>query len=326
MTLTYGPDETLESASTPTMYFVGVTTAQSSIRPVFEKWMHILKRPDVRLVGIDLPLRADPAEYRRVVAFMRNDPQSLGALVTTHKVQLYMACMDMFDQVDDAAATLHEVSCLSKREGEFRASAKDPLTSAYALDAFVPRDHWVDYDHAEVVCLGAGGSALALASHFAKTVTERPGPRRLVVTNRSANRLDEFRKAYASLGRGPELELVHATSAEVNDALVGEAAAGSLIINATGLGKDAPGSPLTWDAKFPEHAFVWDFNYRGDLIFLQQAQAQQESQSLQVEDGWVYFLHGWTQVIAEVLNIDIPPSGPLFDELASAAKAVRLGN
>jgi len=24
-----------------------------------------------------------------------------------------------------------------------------------------------------------------------------------------------------------------------------------------------------------------------------------------VEDGWTYFIHGWTQVIAEVFHIDI---------------------
>lgn len=323
MTITYGPDDILVPATSPTMYFVGVTTGQSSIRPVFEEWMQVLQRTDVRLVGIDLPLHADPSAYQRVVAFMREDPMSLGALVTTHKVQLYRACIEFFDQVDEAAATLHEVSSLSKRHGEFRASAKDPLTSAYALDAFVSKEHWSNFGSAEVVCLGAGGSALALASHFAKTDSDVTGPARIVVTNRSPDRPVDFRNAYASLGAGPELELVHATSAEVNDSLVNNAAAGSLIINATGLGKDAPGSPLTWDAQFPEHGFAWDFNYRGDLVFLQQAQAQQESRTLHVEDGWVYFLHGWTQVIAEVLDINIPPSGPLFDELASVAKAVR---
>ena len=27
--------------------------------------------------------------------------------------------------------------------------------------------------------------------------------------------------------------------------------------------------------------------------------------NLTIEDGWVYFLHGWTQVIAEVFHIEL---------------------
>jgi shikimate dehydrogenase len=97
----------------------------------------------------------------------------------------------------------------------------------------------------------------------------------------------------------------------------------SLVINATGLGKDAPGSPLTDRAAWPRDGFAWDFNYRGDLMFLKQARAQQAARNLRVEDGWIYFIHGWTRVIAEVFHIDIPTSGPEFDELSRIAAEVR---
>jgi len=40
-----------------------------------------------------------------------------------------------------------------------------------------------------------------------------------------------------------------------------------------------------------------------------------------VEDGWLYFLHGWTQVIAEVLHIDI--EGDLFEQLGDIAEELR---
>jgi hypothetical protein len=66
-----------------------------------------------------------------------------------------------------------------------------------------------------------------------------------------------------------------------------------------------------------------DLNYRGDLIFLEQARRQQEERSVRVEDGWIYFIHGWTQVISEVFHIDIPASGPEFDQLANIAAAAR---
>ena len=54
---------------------------------------------------------------------------------------------------------------------------------------------------------------------------------------------------------------------------------------------------------FPDEGLVWDFNYRGDLVFLDQARAQQQAKSLQLEDGWVYFIHGWLRVIEEVFHI-----------------------
>ena len=34
-----------------------------------------------------------------------------------------------------------------------------------------------------------------------------------------------------------------------------------------------------------------------------------------IEDGWLYFIHGWTRVMAEVFQVDIPTSGPIFDDL-----------
>ena len=50
---------------------------------------------------------------------------------------------------------------------------------------------------------------------------------------------------------------------------------------------------------------MWELNYRGTLEFMHQAEAQRERRGLLIEDGWTYFIHGWTQVIAEVFHIDI---------------------
>jgi hypothetical protein len=35
--------------------------------------------------------------------------------------------------------------------------------------------------------------------------------------------------------------------------------------------------------------------------------------------GWIYFIHGWTSVIAEVFDIDIPASGLSFELLSGIA-------
>ena len=53
----------------------------------------------------------------------------------------------------------------------------------------------------------------------------------------------------------------------------------SVVINATGMGKDTPGSPVTWEGKFPENSVAWEFNYRGELDFLHQALAQKEERN-----------------------------------------------
>ena len=96
-----------------------------------------------------------------------------------------------------------------------------------------------------------------------------------------------------------------------------------MVVNATGLGKDAPGSPLTDSVSFPDNGYVWEFNYRGDLLFLEQARRQEKSRKLTIEDGWIYFIHGWTRVIAEVFQIDIPVNGPEFDTICEIAASTR---
>lgn len=69
---------------------------------------------------------------------------------------------------------------------------------------------------------------------------------------------------------------------------------GSVVINAAGMGKDRPGWPVTDDGRFPYQEFAWETNYRGELDFWHQAIEQRQRRDLMVEDGWLYFVHGWT--------------------------------
>jgi shikimate 5-dehydrogenase len=314
--------DTLEPATLPTFYFIGVTTGGSSIRTVFPRWAEALGLGDVELVGIDLTLHAPDEHYRQVVEFLKADPLSLGALVTTHKIDLYRAARDLFDEVDPLAELMDEVSSLSKRDGRFIAHAKDPISSGHAIDAFLPSGYFAEQP-TDVVIFGAGGSAIAIDWYLTREVRGADRPARVIVTNRSAPRLETLRSVHEESGAGIPLETLTAPTAADNDSVLAGASARSVVINATGLGKDAPGSPLSDAAVFPEKAVVWDLNYRGNLVFLDQARASEAERSLQVEDGWGYFIHGWTQVIAEVFGIEIPTSGPVFDELSAIASAAR---
>lgn len=311
----------MRPAEKPTFWFIGVTTAQSSIMRVFPEWARHLGLGDVDMRGIDLVPHDRPERYREVVAFLKADSLSRGALVTTHKLDLFAAARDMFDEIDPHAALMEETSCLSKRDGRFICHAKDPISSGLAIDGFVPEGHFARTG-AEVFSMGAGGSTIALTWHLSRAARGPDRPSRIVVSNRSQARLDHLAAIHEGLGHGIPVECVLAPRAEDNDAVLARLSPGALVINATGLGKDAPGSPLTDRAEFPERAIAWDLNYRGDLVFLDQARAQAEALSLQVEDGWTYFIHGWTQVIAEVFDVDIPVRGPAFDEIAAIAARV----
>jgi shikimate 5-dehydrogenase len=308
-------------ADRPTFWFIGVTTAQSSIMRVFPEWARHLGLGDVAMRGIDLVPHDRPERYREVVAFLKSDPLSLGALVTTHKLDLFAAARDMFDEIDPHARLMEETSCLSKRNGRLVCHAKDPISSGLALDGFLPEGHFARTG-AEVFSMGAGGSTIALTWHLAQASRGADRPSRIIVSNRSPARLEHLAAIHAGLGHGIPVECILAPRPQDNDAVLARLAPGAVVINATGLGKDAPGSPLTEAARFPDRAIAWDLNYRGDLVFLDQARAQAATQRLQVEDGWTYFIHGWTQVIAEVFDIAIPVRGPAFDEIAAIAARV----
>ncbi|MGF6767590.1 shikimate 5-dehydrogenase [Paraburkholderia sp. GAS199] len=307
-----------QAAHRPTFYFIGVTTAQSSIMRVFPEWAKHLGLGDVEMKGIDFKPHSAPQAYREVVAFLRNDPLSLGALVTTHKIDLYAACRDLFDEIDPHAAMMGETSCLSKRDGKFVCHAKDPITSGLALDGFLPPEHF-SRTGAPVFSMGAGGSTIALTWHLMQASRGANRPSRVIVSNRSAARLEEIERIHREIDSGVPCEYVVAPRAEDNDAVLAGLSPGTLVINATGLGKDAPGSPLSSAAVFPREAIVWDLNYRGELVFLDQARAQEKQQQLQIEDGWTYFIYGWTRVIAEVFHVEIPSHGHAFDEIGRIA-------
>jgi shikimate 5-dehydrogenase len=288
----------------PTMYFIGVTTTKSSIMRVFPLWMQELGRPDVVIEGVDLKLHDDPENYRAAVAQIKGDPLSLGALVTSHKINLLEAARDMFDYLDPYAVTCGEVSSISKNGSKLEGHAKDPISAGLSLDALLG-DNYFGRTGGDVLCLGAGGSTTAIILHFAQKKQRADRPRRVVVVNRSKGRLEHLKEMVGQLDTDLGAEYYCNERPELNDNFMAQLPAYSLVINATGLGKDAPGSPVTKAGVFPIHGIAWELNYRGELEFLHQALSQVESRRLTVEDGWLYFLHGWTQVIAQVLKVEI---------------------
>ncbi len=329
--LTVPRGQAVGGAAPRTFTFIGVTTAKSAIMRIFPAWAEHLGLGDVRMAGCDLGLHAPPERYREAVEVIRSGPAELGALVTTHKIDLFAACRDMFDFVDPYAELCAEVSSLSKRDGLFRAHAKDPISSGRTLDEFIEAGYWAPSGRParpEVLLFGAGGSNLAITLHLmsGRAAPDRPG--RVVVVNRSPARLESMRAVHEKLNeQHPELagqvevEYIHNADPAENDRLMAQMPPGSLVVNGTGMGKDSPGSPLTDQGVFPEGARVWELNYRGELDFLHQARRQEAARALFIEDGWRYFVHGWTCVIEEVF--DVPMTPEVVGELSHIALGLR---
>ena len=279
-----------------------------------------LGRPEVVIKGVDLKLHDEPRAYRRAVAQIKYDPLSLGGLVTTHKIDLLTAARDMFDYLDPYAILCDEVSSISKRDGRLEGHAKDPISSGLSLDALVGEGYFARTG-GEVLCFGAGDPRWLLRCISSTSQTR-------LIDRRASSSSIVHRDGWTAFGRwsqGFDTDIVFETICNQdparNDVIMGALPPGSIVINATGMGKDRPGSPITSAGIFPLAGIAWEFNYRGELDFLHQALAQQAARKLRVEDGWVYFLHGWTQVIAQVFHLSL--DGALFNRLAAVAESIR---
>jgi shikimate dehydrogenase len=303
-------------------YFIGVTTGSSSIMKVFPRWMEVLGLTDVQIRGIDHKLHDCREAYRKTITRIREDPQCVGGLVTTHKIDIAEAAGDLFGWTDKYARLTGEISCIAKNpeSGALEGYAIDPVSAGLSLDALLGKGYF-GRTGGEVFCLGAGGSGTAMALHFCGKQDAADRPSRMVLVNRSSGRLEKLEAMLESLETDIQFDLVANQDPAVNDSIMEKLPPGSLVVNATGMGKDRPGSPLTDSGMFPRNGVAWEINYRGELDFWHQAKAQEQERSLVVEDGWLYFLHGWTQHLSQVLHFNL--NQDIFTRLAETAVPLR---
>ena len=124
----------------------------------------------------------------------------VGALVTAHKIDLLRAGRDLIDKLDEQAALCDEASCFAKRNGGLLAYAKDPIASAAALNSFVARGHWCGGER-DLLCLGAGGAAVAISMGMAQRGGADGLPRRFVLADVLPERLASIRRIH---GKGSD--------------------------------------------------------------------------------------------------------------------------
>lgn len=296
------------------MGFIGVSTGNSSIVKVFPTWSEILGL-DAELFGIDIPLAAEPAQIREALLELRDRENCQGALVTTHKINCYQHGFDLFEGFDDFAALCGEVSSVKVRKGKIFGAAKDPISAGKSIEEFLVENHFAD--GGEVLCFGDGGAATAIGWYLA---SRKDAPEKMTFLGVGEEKLAHLSKVVQNKYPKEKLSLSLYQPELVAD-LMSALPLKSFIINATGMGKDLPGSPVPAGVGFSQAAVVWELNYRGSLEFLHQAKDQIVEKNLQVEDGWRYFIHGWTQVIAEVFELNFTLEKVY--ELALAAEPFR---
>lgn len=288
-----------------TFYFVGVSTSASSSVELFPLWLKNLGLPETDFRGYDIEVHGPKEKYREIVRHIKEDPLALGGLVTTHKIDVVKAAGDLFDYFDRYASAFGEISCISKRDGSLRGHAKDPITSGRALENFLPDGYWAEHPHAQVFIMGAGGSGVALSAYLMREENGANIPSRIVISNRSRKGLDHCIQVHERIGKTTRMDYVQVGVDGSNDQVLANLPQGSLVVNATGMGKDRPGSPIADGTPFPENGYAWEFNYRGSLEFLRQAERQAVKRGLHVEDGLTYFVYGWALVIGEVFGREI---------------------
>lgn len=298
----------IEALRTPTFYFIGVSTAASLSMKLFPKWLEAAGWPETTLRGYDVEVRGAREKYRRIVEHIKGDENALGGIVTTHKIDILDAAGDLFDFLDFYARIFGEISSISKRDGALHGHSKDPVTAGRALESFLPRRYWSDHPQAQAFIIGAGGSGIALSAYMMRPEQGKNVPSRILISSRSQHRLEHCREVHNRVGATTEVQYLQVGGIRSNDDILTRLPPGSLIVNATGMGKDVPGSPLSDRALFPRHALIWEFNYRGSLEFLHQAENQALTRNLVIQDGATYFVYGWALVMEEVFARRLTPA------------------
>ena len=274
------------------------------------------------LAPLDLPLQSTSAEYRKFVENVRlAEGECCGALVTSHKASLFDAASDMFGELSPATRRLGEIGMIYWRDGKLVGDANDVISTVEVCRRFLGESpRWKDGSRRALI-LGGGGAGLALANTL---VTDTAlGCKSIAISETDQRRAENIRKRVSTWNASIPIEVVNPK--ETADALVAEVGAGGLIANATGLGKDRPGNPVTESVDFPPQAHIWEFNYRfvmqSQETFMETATKRADQLGLTVIDGWEYFIWGWLVVMATARGLRAVNYYPEFKRIADETRS-----
>ena len=298
----------------PTFAFVGVTTGSSAINAIFPRWRDALGLPpDAEIAGVDL---SSPARRRGVpphaLAWIRDDPDVLGALVTTHKLDLLRAARDLFDELDPprraaAGGLLHRRA----RRAACSAGRSDPVTAS--LRARRPRSGRTRGSN--VLCMGSGGAGRRDPRSSCSSAGRAGSRSPIAIPSGSRTRRQLHARARIR-HRGRVRARRRRRDARP---AARRLRPGALVVNATGpRARTGRARRSARGAAWPEAAVAWELNYRGELELLAPGARSPASRA---EDGWRYFIFGWTAVMGVLFQRPIGAGD--IERLAEAAAFAR---
>lgn len=280
--------------------FVGVTTKKSAINNFFPLWMKFLDA-DCTLVGIDISLDAPFSQYDDFLEQFLSD-QWIGALVTTHKSKIFhrLDSNGYTSNLTDRAKLLEEVSVVYKNtNSEIFGDATDPDAIFPILSRLLSDERWLSGCF-QILIMGGGGAGLAL---FYTIISSEIIVKKIVITESDPLRRHFLTRKVDEIAHKFKSEvLIEVTDSQNSDKTIAELGSGALIVNATGMGKDLPGSPIRNPDNIFNNSIIWEFNYRGELNFLNDCMKIRDRKNFLIEDGWYYFIHGWANVLCTALN------------------------
>jgi shikimate 5-dehydrogenase len=297
------------------IWFVGVNTQGSVALRASAGWMQALG-VEAQLVGVDIAADSPADRYRALVDDFRRDGDVLGAVISGHKARMFEVARDRLDLVAEQAVLCQEISVLHRWHEQVGATAIEADSTREALTEIAGPAHWRQTG-GHLFVLGAGGTASALlAALYAERKDREAAPRVVhlvdVVASRSrrlAEQLDRWQPGLAVTESAP-------TDAP---AVLAQLPPGSLVVNATGIGKDTPGSPIPLPAPWPREAIFWEINYRGPLPLLADAKRAAAVRLLKLHDGWRLFLAGWSEALAMILHRSLSEADRTALECAAVA-------
>lgn len=294
-------------------YFLGVTTKSSAMVQILPLWADHLKL-DLALKCVDMPIGTAPEVFRHWVADLRTDLTAVGAVVTTHKTDLFRAASDMFDEHDELALLCQEIGSIVIDNGVLFGSASIDVAGAGSTLRHILGETYFQESDADVLCLGSGGAGKAVVASLLNDlngnhlIARNDKPKNIFVVDVDNSRLEDLQRLLNQIPGQTNTIVIHNALASRNDEILKQLSPRSLVVNASGLGKDRPGSPLTDEAVFPTGGIAWELNYRGERKFLIQAHCKQQQSELRIFDGWSLFLHNWSKGISRALKLEISES------------------
>lgn len=219
------------SQKDPAMCFVGVTTSKSFVNRVFSSWVEIIG-VNANLIGLDLALDSSVDIYRSVVNSIKSNDMILGSLVTSHKTNIYQYCNGLFDIITPGSEYLKEIGVIYKDGKQLACDATDPDAQMQVLKRLIPYGHW-GKSKAQALILGAGGAGLALAYSL---LNSKEQPTKIIITEINSDRIYQTKQVLKRYIDDGLVEVVNVKEISA-DTLLSRLPRGSLVANATGMGK-----------------------------------------------------------------------------------------